>query len=61
MKSLTNLVNAKPFGDAFAMVNMLAWQFYLLVTSFVPHLANHTSVCRQYQGKIHLKKENIAI
>jgi hypothetical protein len=49
MRALTDLVNAKPFGDAFPVVNMLAWQFYLPVASFVPHLANHTSVCRQYQ------------
>ena len=48
-KSTTDLANAKPFGDAFTMVNMLARQFYLPVTSFVPHLANHTSVCRQYK------------
>lgn len=39
-----DLVDAKPLGDAFRMINMLAQQFYLLVPSFVPPLANYTSV-----------------
>jgi hypothetical protein len=38
------LVNAKPFGNAFTMINMTAWQFHLLVTSSISHLANYTPV-----------------
>ena len=37
-----NLVNAKPSGDAAGMVDMLARERHLLVTSFVVHLADHT-------------------
>lgn len=39
------LVNAKPLGDAFTMIDMAAWQFHLLVTSSVCHLTNYTPVC----------------
>lgn len=42
--TMTDLVDTEPLGDAIGMVHMLAWQFHLLVPSFVPHLANHTSV-----------------
>lgn len=41
-KVLTNLVDAKPFADAYTMVNMIAWQFDLSSPSFVPRLANYT-------------------
>lgn len=40
----TDLVNAKPFCDAFAMVNMTARQGHLSVTSSVCHLTYHTPV-----------------
>lgn len=39
-----NLVDAEPFADALTMVYMLAWQFCLPIPSFVPHLADNTSV-----------------
>jgi len=46
-KTLTDLIDAKPFSDTFRMVNMFAHKFCLLIPSFVFHLANYTSVSRQ--------------
>lgn len=43
-RKLTYLVDAKPFGATFHMVNMLARQIYLPISSLISHLANHTSV-----------------
>jgi len=43
----TDLVDAKPFGNTFRMVSMFAQQFYLLIPSFIFHLANYTSVSQQ--------------